>query len=281
MSVNSLDVGISRRNWLKVATGLGALGLMSPQQSNTVGQLLAQEETPATERSLVDTPPKLLKDSAAALFNLKREDPKYFLNTNGRDIAHEILRGTSKKSFANKTWIMKEKDWDYVKDLREFAMHVADANDPKREAKHFIVRNLRKPNSVKVDLDDIVFFGTNVRSAWLASLTVAAIAAGWSKYTLPQALELINASLDVLNYHESSRLIRRDIEKVIANQLFGESAQFLLTDAFKPEFHPYEKQPQYRSDKSFNDLELNILDYDKHENFRLSELHKADEITIK
>ncbi len=47
MKANStvVDRDISRRNWLKLAAGLGALGLMSSEKTNIVGQVLAQEES--------------------------------------------------------------------------------------------------------------------------------------------------------------------------------------------------------------------------------------------
>lgn len=276
MKINATGTNLNRRNWLKVAAGLGTLGFMSPERTDIVGKLLAQEEPQVADKySVIDTPPKLAKDSAADLFNLKNEDPKLILRTGGRDIAYEILRLTPKKSFANKTWCVKgENGWDYVQDLREFAMYVAEANDPKQAANHFAVKNLRKQDSPKVSLDDIVHFGMNIKSAWLASLTVGALAAGWSAHHLPSALNLINTSLAILNYDQSTQPMRRNIERVIANKLFGETATSILSEAFKYKFDIGKDTARYKAGEGFKELEILAPGYEAGEKFRLDELRK-------
>ncbi len=278
MKINTTDTNLSRRNWLQTATVLGALGLALPQAG--IGQLLAQEEAP-NKRS-ENSSPKYFKDSAADFFNFaKGEQDTQILQRsgNGRDILYEILRQTSKTDFANKSWSVRGKDgWDYILDLREFAMYVLDAKDPKRPGAlndNFVVQNLRKETSVKVSLDEIIDFGINVKSAPLACFTVGAIAAGWSHYTLPTALKLINTYLEILHYDQSTQSMRRNIERVVANKLFGETAVTILSEAFKYKFEIGKDDAQYKSGDSFNTIAILAKAYDDIEKHRQSMLRNA------
>lgn len=277
MAINSLGINLNRREWLKTATGVGALALAAPLVN--FKELHAEERSGLTKEAIrIDKEAKIpFEDSAVALFGSQFAQGETSLKIlsrtgNGRDILYEVLRNTPQKLFANKTWSVKGKnDWDFVRDLREFSMYVLDAHNPQRPEVlngNFTVNNLRKKNNFKVSLDEIVAFGINIKSGRLASLTLGAIAAGWSPFNLSGALELINRSLDVLDYENSSMLMRRNIEKVIANKMFGETATEILHEAFKYKLDQDTLIAEYEAGDSFANLSQLAIDYDEREKHR-------------